>query len=66
MEPEMTVRKATGWVFVPLNEDGVPLHHGEPMVEFEPGKWMDPTELAILTMVREWWDAEYGQDTPTA
>jgi hypothetical protein len=51
MEPEMTVRKATGYMPVPLNEDGVPLSHGEPMVEVEPGKWMDADAFAVLRAV---------------
>lgn len=60
----MTVRMAIGYMPVPLNADGVPLHHGEPMVEFEPGKWMDATELAVMNKISEWWDAEHGQKPP--
>lgn len=48
MEPKITVRKHTAYVPVAVNEDGVPLSHGEPMVEVEPGYWMDATALAEL------------------
>jgi hypothetical protein len=64
-ESEMTMRMVTGWRFVAVNADGVPLSHGEPMVEYEPGKWMDATAAAGMNMMREWC-IEHGQKPPAS
>ncbi len=59
----LTARKITAYVPVPLDTDGTPLHHGERMVEVEPGHWMDPTLAAIMDYLAA---ATDGQGTPAA
>ena len=61
--PEMTVRIATAYMPVNVNADGVPLSHGEPMVEVEPGKWMDADAFAVLQAVglyHNWKPVDHG------
>lgn len=45
---DLKVTKLSCWQFVAVDADGTPLHHGERMVEVEPGHWMDPIHVAIL------------------
>lgn len=45
---EITVRKMSYPVTVPLDEDGTPLWNGERMVEVGPDEWMTPEAAAFL------------------
>ena len=47
-EPELKATKLREWVMVPVDEDGVPLSHGDRMTEIEPGVWMHPVWVALM------------------
>lgn len=49
--PSLTVTKMACWMPVAVDADGTPLHHGERMVEIEPGVWADPVYVAVMDLL---------------
>ncbi len=58
------VKKLSCYAMVPVDDDGTPLSHGEPMVEISPGEWADQFTAMALGLFARTEAALDGQDAP--
>lgn len=50
---DMTVKKHEYLALVAVDADGTPLHHGERMIETEPGVWAHPLLAAVEAFLED-------------